>query len=419
MQHLTGRRINIMPVKILKRKFTQIIRKPAEDIKNDRDFTLFLFVGMATGIAGGIYSTTFNNFLSDVFRLSADARGLVEFPRELPGMTIMFVLALMSFMGDIKTAIAGMLFAAAGLLGLGVLSQTFSLALLWTMVFSLGTHIFFPLTPSIGMHLSGKEQYGARLGRYNAYNLFASIMGFTIVWVGFKFLGLTYQVAFIIASAFYVIAAVILGRMKPVEPKKFRFSFVLRKRYTLFYMMSLVNGARKQVFLTFAPWVLIQVFHVTPPVFATLGFIIAAVSIMTRTIVGNAIDRLGERFVLSAEAILLVVICFGYAFAENMASPGIAVIILCACYIIDNSMNAVEMARSTYVRKIVHHPEEVTSVLSAGTSFDHIIAMSIPLLGGMLWVACGYKYVFIGAACIGLLNLLLSMKIRIDSAEIK
>jgi len=398
----------------IKRKSAEWLAILYSDLKNDRDFTLFLFVGIFTGIASGIYSTTFNNFLSDVFKLSADARGIVEFPREFPGMTIMFVLAIFSFLGDVKMAILGMLFAAAGLLGLGTLSYTFTHALAWIMIFSLGTHMFFPLTPSIGMHLSRKENYGVRLGRYNAYNLFATLMGYAIVWCGFRYLGLTYRLAFIIASVFYVVAAVILGRMKPIKPKRFKLKFILRKRYTLFYILSLVNGARKQIFLTFAPWVLIQVFHLTPPLFAVLGVFIATVSIMTRTIVGNAIDRLGERFVLSAEAILLVVICFGYAFAENIAPAGIAVIILSACYIIDNSMNAVEMARSTYVRKIVHNPEDVTSVLAAGTSFDHIIAMTIPFLGGLLWVSFGYKAVFLSAACIGLLNLILSTKIRIS-----
>jgi len=404
-----------MAAVLIKRKASSWLRMMYEDLKNDRDFTLFLFVGVFTGIAGGIYSTTFNNFLSDVFKLSADARGIVEFPRELPGMTIMFVIALLSFLGDIKMAIAGMLFAALGLFGLGTLSHTFSGALAWIMIFSLGTHMFFPLTPSIGMHLSKKEQYGVRLGRYNAYNLSATILGYGIVWCGFKYLGLTYHAAFIIASLFYVIAAFVLGGMNPIAPRKFKIKFVLRKRYTLFYALSLVNGARKQIFLTFAPWVLIQVYHVTPPVFAVLGFIIAFVSIMTRTIVGNAIDRLGERFVLSAEGVLLVVICFGYAFAEDIGSAGVSVIILSACYIIDNSMNAVEMARSTYVRKIVANPEDVTSVLAAGISFDHIIAMTIPFMGGLLWISYGYKAVFLTATGIGILNFLLSMKIRIDT----
>lgn len=389
------------------------IRSLLNDLKNDRDFTLFLFVGVFSGIAGGIYSTVFNNYLNDVFRLSAEARGIVEFPREIPGMTIMIVMALLAFLGDIRMAVAGMLFAALGMVGLGVLSPTFSVALMWIMIFSLGTHIFMPLAPGIGMHLSKPEQYGMRLGRYNAYNLFATIFGYAIVWSGFKFLGLSYHVAFIIAAVFYVIAAFTLGSMKKAKPEKVRVKFVINKKYRLFYMLSFVNGARKQIFLTFAPWVLIQGFHVTPPVFAILGLIIAAVSILTRTIVGNAIDIKGERFVLSLEAVLLVIICMGYAFAEDLVPAHFAVIILGACYIIDNSMNAVEMARSTYVRKISDNPEDVVPTLAAGTSFDHIIAMSIPFLGGLLWAKYGYKYVFIAAAFIGVINFFLSMKITI------
>ena len=135
-----------MAAGIIKRKLSEWFRMLYGNFKNDRDFTLFLFVGIFIGIANGIYSTTFNNFLSDVFKLSADARGVVEFPRELPGMTIMFVIALLSFLGDIKMAIIGMIFAAIGLFGLGTLSHTFSGALAWIMIFSLGTHMFFPLT---------------------------------------------------------------------------------------------------------------------------------------------------------------------------------------------------------------------------------------------------------------------------------
>jgi predicted MFS family arabinose efflux permease len=209
-------------------------------------------------------------------------------------------------------------------------------------------------------------------------------------------------------------AAFVLGTMKPKKMEKIKVRFVLRKKYTLYYILSIVNGARKQIFLTFAPWVLIKVFHVDPPAFAVLGVIIAAVSILSRTVVGNAIDRLGERFVLSAEAIVLIVICMGYAFAEDLVAPGIAVIVIAACYVIDNSMSAVEMARSTYVRKIAISPEDVTPTLSAGTSFDHIIAMTIPFFGGLLWSSLSYKYVFIAATLIAVMNLFLSMKIKIE-----
>jgi MFS family permease len=384
-----------------------------DSFRDDRDFKLFLVVGMLSGVASGINSTVFNNFLNDVYHLSADARGIVEFPRELPGVFIMVVLGLLAFLGDIRIAMIGLSAAALGMFGLGVFSPTFASMLVWMMVFSLGTHMVMPITPVIGMDLSKKENYGARLGRYSAYNLFATIGGYAIVWLGFKFLGLTYQVAFIVAAAFYVLAALSMGFMKINKPGYKKVKFVFRKKYTLYYILCIVNGARKQIFLTFAPWVLIQIFHVGPPVFAVLGVVVSVVSIMTRKIVGNAIDIKGERFILSLEAVLLFVICLGYAFAGDIFSAGIAVIVIAACYVIDNSMSAVEMARSTYVRKIAVDQADVMPTLSAGTSIDHVVSMSIPVLGGLLWTAFGYQFVFLAAAGIAVLNMILSRRLEI------
>jgi MFS family permease len=300
------------------------------------------------------------------------------------------------------------------MLGLGLFSPTFAIMLIWMMLLSLGTHIVMPITPVIGMNLSKKENYGARLGRYSAYSLFATIFGYGIVWLGFSFLGFTYETAFIIAAIFYVLAAFTIRLINPGEFGVKKVRFVFRKKYTLFYILSIVNGARKQIFLTFAPWVLIQMYHVGPPVFAILGVVVALVSILTRTIVGNTIDIKGERFILSLEALILIFVCLGYSFAADLVSASVAVVIIASCYIIDNSMSAVEMARSTYIRKIAVHPDDVTPTLAAGTSFDHIVAMSIPFLGGILWASLGYQYVFLAAAVIALINLILSLQIKID-----
>lgn len=395
-------------------KFKRKISILWEELKTDRDFTLFLIVGMFTGIASGINSTVFNNFLSDVYKLSASARGVVEFPRELPGALIVVVLGLLSSLGNIRMSIVGMIFSALGMIGLGLFSPTFSGMLVWMMLLSLGTHIFMPLSASIGMSLSEKEKYGMRLGKYNAFNLVATILGYGTVWLGFKYLGLTYKSAFIIAAIFYGFASIVLGLMNPRKPKVKKLKFVFRKKYSLYYVLSVVNGARKQIFLTFAPWVLIQVYHLNPPTFAILGFIVSFLSILTRTVVGNAIDKKGERFVLSLEAVILILICMGYSFAADIFPPAAAVIIIAACYIIDNSMSVVEMARSTYVKRIAVQPEDVTPTLSAGTSFDHVIAMSIPFLGGLLWSAIGYQYVFMAAALIAFINLFLTLQIKIN-----
>lgn len=385
--------------------------------ENDRDFSLFILTGVFIGIALGINNTVFNNFLNDTYHLTSEARGLVEFPRELPGVMIMLVIGLLSFLGNTRIASIAMIASGIGMLGLGLFSPNYSVMLMWLALLSLGTHMFMPLSPAIGMSLSKPEEYGARLGRLSAYTLVSTIIGYAIVWFGFKYLNLTYNIAFIIAFVFFILAAVTLTAMKkqPIQNKKFQ--FVFRKKYSLFYALSIVNGARKQIFLTFAPWVLIQVYKLDPPVFAMLGLIIALLSIFTRTIVGRAIDQLGEKFVLSVEAIILIVISLGYTFSGDILPPEIAVFIVTTCYILDNSMSVVEMARSTYVKKIAVHPDDVIPTLSTGISLDHVVAMSMPFLGGMLWAATGpdgYKYIFIADAVFATINLILSRRIKIN-----
>lgn len=379
----------------------------------ERDFNLFLLAGLFSGIGTGINTSIFNNYLSDVFKLSEDIRGFLEVPREAPGFFIMLILAALSFLGDVRIAMLGMAAAGLGMLGLGMLSPTFALMIIWMMMYSLGTHMVMPVTPSIGMSLSNQESFGARLGTISAFGLSGSIIAYVYIFLGFNFMHMTYQTAFITGTVFYVFAAFAAGMMKKGGSGVRKVRFVFRKRYSLYYVLAVISGARNQIFLTFAPWVLIKVFGVKPQMFAILGMVVALISIGTRKIIGKLIDTRGERFVLTLEAILLFAICLGYAFSDRIFSTGVAAVVIAGCYVIDNSMSAVEMARSTYVRKIAIDLADVTPTLSTGVSLQHIASMVIPIFGGLLWLHVGYQAVFMAAAVIAFLNLVLSRKIKI------
>ena len=383
----------------------------------ERDFNLFLLAGLFSGIGAGINTSIFNNYLSDIFKLSEDVRGFLEVPRETPGFLIMVILAALSFLGDVRIAMLGMAAAGLGMLGLGLLSPTFAVMIIWMMMYSLGTHMVMPVTPSIGMSLSNQEAFGARLGTISAFGLSGSIIAYVYIFLGFNFLHMTYQTAFVTGTVFYLFAAFAVGMMKKGGPETRKVKFVFRKRYTLYYVLAVISGARNQIFLTFAPWVLIKVFDVKPQMFAILGMVVALISIGTRKLIGKLIDSRGERFVLTIEAVLLFAICLGYAFSDRIFSAGIAVVIIAGCYVIDNSMSAVEMARSTYVRKIAVDLADVTPTLSTGVSLQHIASMVIPIFGGLLWMHIGYQAVFMAAAVIAFLNLVLSRKIKITPAE--
>ncbi len=125
--------------------------------------------------------------------------------------------------------------------------------------------------------------------------------------------------------------------MRSGKPSARKIKFLFRKKYTLFYVLCVVSGARNQIFLTFAPWVLIKVFGLEPQTFAILGMVVSSVRHRHRKIIGKAIDIKGERLSLTLEAVVLFSICIGYAFSADIFTTGVAVVIIAACYVIDNS----------------------------------------------------------------------------------
>ena len=394
-----------------------VLDKLRIDVDKDRQFSLYLLVGFLLGLGSGIYNAIFPNWLDDVYHITEAQRGFLEVPREGAGLSVMFVVGLMSFLGDIRLSRVTMVLQVVGIFGMALLAPQYGVMIVWLFVFSLGQHVFMPLAPKIGMSLSSRSHFGVRLARYSAYGLVATIIGSGIVWITMQVFHVGYRPLFICAGVFFVGAAVAMGLMRPDRPEHKRPKFVFRRKYLLYYVLCLTSGARQQIFLTFAPWVLVTVFGVNAPTFAILGVVISVVQIGTRTLVGRAIDKIGERKVLAAEAVLLLLVCFGYAFFGSLFRATVAVVLIAACYVLDSSMSVVEMARSTYLRKIAVEESDVTATLSTGTSATHLASMSIPALGGLLWTATGsYQPVFLAAAGIAVINFALTLRIRIDKA---
>ncbi len=140
--------------------------------------------------------------------------------------------------------------------------------------------------------------------------------------------------------------------MKPDPDRTPRTFLKLKKEYSLYYALIIISGARKQIFLTFAPWVLVKVFNQPTQTMATLFTIGGVIGILFQPLLGKAIDRLGERIILASEAVLLVFVCFGYGFAEMLLPGNAAFLLVCACFLFDQMLMSVGMARSTYMKKI-------------------------------------------------------------------
>jgi hypothetical protein len=383
-----------------------------------RDFILFMIASAILGVSQSIDSSVFNNFLNDTFHLSVTQRTLLEIPREFPGFLVVFVSGLLLFLGDVRIAVAATLMAALGMIGLGFLSSSFGIMVLCLTVYSMGQHLFMPVSNSIVMNLSNKSDMGRKLGQINGVNTAVFLTTSLITALIFRNMKVNYSIAFIVGALAFITAAIFLFFMTPHKQARPTKRLIFKKRYTLFYILSIVYGARKQIFITFGPWVLIKEFNQGVSTFAVLSFCIAGIGMFFKPLLGYLIDKLGEKAVLAGEAVMLVFICLGYAFSKDVFSSGsMALYVICGCFIVDQLLAATSMARSTYLKKIAETPEDVSPTLSMGISIDHMVSMSIPFLGSFLWNSFGYKYVFIGGACIALINLYFTRKIDTELKE--
>jgi predicted MFS family arabinose efflux permease len=378
-----------------------------------RELALFALASLVLGVAYSMYDSVFNNFLNQRFSLTGFQRSFLEFPRELPGFLVVFVAALLWFLCSRRLGALSLLLGAVGAVLVGFLSGNFAVMAVWVFLYSMGQHLFMPIASTIGMELAREGQAGRRLGQINSIRNFAAILGSLAVMLGFKFLGLTFRITFLIAALLLLVAAGLMFLMTPERAGSSRMFLQLHKEYKLFYLLNVISGARKQLFITFAPWVLVQVLHQPTEIMATLYLIGGVIGIGFQPLLGLAVDRLGERFVLSAEAVILVLVCAGYGLAGSMFPESIAFLVVCACFLVDQMIFSVSMARATYIKKIALQPDHVQPALTAAVTIDHVFSISAALLGGVIWNKFGYQYVFLLGAGIAVINFFTAMRVRV------
>lgn len=381
-----------------------------------RELALFFAVSFGVGLAGSLVDSTLNNFLNDTYTLTGFQRSFLEVPRELPGFLVVFVSALLWFLGSRKMGIVAIALYAVGVFLIATVSTTYAVVTIFLFIYSMGMHLFMPVQTTIGMEMAAEGRTGARLGQLNAVRNLAMITGSGLVFVGFKFLNFKYSHSFLIGAVVLTAAVFLLVGMKKelVAPQK---TFLkLRKEYNLFYFLAVLSGSRKQIFITFAPWVIVTIYNKPTQTIATLMTIGGIIGILFQPILGRAIDRFGERAILMAEAVIFVVVCLGYGFAGSLFPVNTAFIITCICYLLDQMLFSVGMARSTYIKKIALQPADIQPALTSSVTIDHFFSISIALLGGVIWSTFGYQSVFLIGVVIAALNFIFASRIRIPAS---
>lgn len=386
-----------------------------------------LFSALALGLSDAVYS----NYFKEAYSVTAYQRGLIEFPRELPGILCVFIAAALSFLGETKLIVFAQAAMLIGVLVLGLVTPPFGVMLIFLFINSLGMHIAMPLQDSIGMKLAEPGAVGRRMGMYNGVRTAASMCMGLLVFFGFRsgFFSFKTPVKWIfIISALLCLCSFLayykLHRTtgsKAGEKRKVK--LVFRKEYKYFYLLAVTRGIQKQICYVYAPWIIIELLGRGADTTAILGVCGAAIGIFYLPTVGRWIDKFGVAKLLIFESIGLIAVYLCYAGLSGALGMGalgtgiVPLVLACALYMIDRTITSMGMVRTVYVRSIVKDANEVTPVLSTGLSVDHVVSISCAYLGGLIWASWGPSWVFLLAAVLSLGNLAVALLIRRELAQ--
>ena len=370
----------------------------------------FLGCMLIFGVVTGIYTGVLNNYLHEVLSITRLERGIVEFPRELPGLLLFALLALLYRFSEMRLMLVALAVSALGLLGLWGFGDMRWIAIGMMILYSIGEHLMMPIRQSVAMHMAEPGKEGFAMGGVAGLGNLGQVIGAYFVpalFLGFRWLFpdllpfAKFRVVFFIAAcilgAGIVIALFIREDGRHVPRKKLYF----KRKFTKYYILEVFFGARKQVFITFAPYVLIIHYHAQTELVSFLYGLWSLANIFFSPLVGRLLDRAGYKPVIVVDAVILTGLCLLYGFSHHLFPSGVAFIVICGVFVLDAILFVVGIARAMYVRSLCETKEEVTTVLSTGISINHIVSIIIAILGGLLWERLGLEVLFSIAALLG------------------
>ncbi|MBN2056106.1 hypothetical protein JW905_14345 [bacterium] len=383
-------------------------------MRYSRTTAVFMLALVVFAFGSAINNSIFNNFLVDAFNMSAEQRGGLEIPRELPGLLVTLTIGLFFFISEPYLLAISCAVAAFGIFGVGTWSPDLFSLLIWIFIWSTGIHVQLVLIEKISLETGIGLGTGSRLGRMNGLRSLGMILGALFVIVPGKRLELGYRHMFTVAAIAMICAAALyatLGNGLQARRRR-RTPFVFKKRYMRYYVLAVLFGIRKQIFITFAPWFLVRILLFRPENIARILLVSASLGIFIKPLLGRLIDVWGERNVLVMDGMIISVFCLGYVFLPHFFDGLVLDLLISLCFILDDLMFTLRTARTTWLAKIAETPEDITASMSMSVSLDHLLSMTISWIAGLAWIVLGYESVFLFCGIVAVMMTLVSAGIK-------
>ena len=364
---------------------------------------LLYLMAMAMMFSFSSWMSLLNNFAIEVASFNGSQIGMLQSIREIPGFLAFGIVFVLIFISQQRLVYVSMMFLGVGVALTGMFPSVVGLYVT-TVIMSIGFHYLETLNQSLSLQWLDKAKAPIILGKISAAKSFTSLIVFVLIFVLMKYYSIEYKniylffggVTFIIA----ILAWIGFEHFKDdiVQDKKLK----LKKEYWLFYTLTFFAGSRRQIFMVFASFMLVEKFGVDIHNMVALLFINSVLNIYFAPFIGRFIARAGERITLRIEYIGLILVFVSYAFVEN-------IYFAYALYIIDHLLFSMAIALKTYFQKIAD-PRDLASASAVSFTINHIAAVFLPAILGLIWLY-SHSLVFVIGASIAVCSFALSFLI--------
>jgi predicted MFS family arabinose efflux permease len=379
-------------------------------VTRSRSAERFLWLlSFGASLAFATWQTLLNNFAVEQAGFGGVEIGILQSLREVPGFLAFTTVFVLLFLREQTFVLLSVALLGLGVALTGFFPQEYTFYLT-TILMSVGFHYFFTLQKSLVLQWIEVEHTPVALGRLSAARSYAAILVFAAIWLGLEFWHIGYQWLYLPAGGATILLALWAWRSFP------RFShqvpqhkhLLMRRRYWLYYALTFMGGARRQIFVVFAGFLMVEKFGYGASDIALLFLVNHLINTWAAPRVGRLVAQWGERRALTLEYIGLIVIFSSYAFVEVAWLAGLL-------YVLDHLLFAMAIAIESYFKKIAD-PRDFASTAGVSFTINHIAAVVIPVIFGFVWME-SRAAVFLMGAVMAVASLLLARLVPAEPAD--
>ncbi len=372
---------------------------------NNPKYLLYM-MSIAMTLAFATWMVLLNNFVVERAEFSGREIGILQSIREIPGFLAFTTIFVLLLIREQKFAYFSLIMLGIGVLLTGFFPSEIGLYCT-TLLMSAGFHYFETVKQSLSLQWLSVSETPEVLGKLIALTSLTSLLTYLFIWFSQEYLSLGFEIIYLISGVVCLLLTVFMWFGAPlfegkVNQKK---NLVLKRSYWLYYALTFMSGARRQIFVVFAAFLMVEKFKYSVSDIAILFIINHTFNWIFASKIGRLVGKVGERSALTFEYCGLFLIFFAYAYVDSAIMAG-------ALYVLDHLFFSLAIAIKTYFQKIAD-PSDIASTAGVAFTINHIAAVFIPVSFGLVWLFSP-KLVFLMGAMMSLISLILARNIPKD-----